>query len=160
MMVFMVFGTALLKAIDKSLQNQKRQQQPRPSTPPGSVEGTKCGGGHQPLQEAKRKVKTVMVVDIALVPSGSSVTLFAVITGFDTEVPLVMFCVPFTYMPLMWLAFNIQVHSGRSRACKRPLSPMNSRLLSPGSRPRPGTRSKLFFSRKQEQQVIPTEVPF
>lgn len=158
MVSFVIFGRALLKAIDKSLQNQKQQQQQTRSTA-GAVQGAKGGAGGHTLLDARRKVKTVVGVDVALVSSGSLITLVAVITGFDMEVPLVMFGVTFAYVPLIWLAFNIQVHSGRSGPHGRLVSPTVSsgRLLKSGPT---SLRSMLYSSRKsKEQQIVPTEVP-
>lgn len=162
MVVFMIFGRALLQAINKSLRNQEQQwqqqQAPRPSTA-GGVMGAKGRRGSQTLLAAKRKVKTVVVVNTVLVTLGSSFTLLAVITGFYMEVPLITCGVFFSYVPLMWLAFNIQVHGGRSGSHGRLLSPMPSGLLPPGSPQLLSMKSKLFSSTKQEQQVVPTEVP-
>lgn len=151
MVAFVIFGKALLETIDKSLQNQKQHRQPQ---------GTTDGAANRTLLEAKRKVKTVMVADVVLVVSGSSITLLAVNTGFDTEVPLVMFGVTFAYLPLIFLACNVQVHGGRSGAHRRLVSPLSSRLRSPGSRLWPSLRSKIFSFSNQQQQVVPTEAPY
>ena len=157
MAIFIIFGRALLQAIDKSLQNQKHQHKEAPGTLGG---GQSAHGGRGALQHAKRKIKTVVAVEVFLVSTGCSITLVAVITGFDTELPLVMFGIPFVYVPLGWLAFNVQVHSGRSRSRERLPLPINSRPLSPGSRSRPGApRSNVLPSRKQEQRVVPTSAP-
>lgn len=157
MVTFMIVGRALLQAIDKSLQNQRQQQQ-TPSTA-ASTRGARGGPGKNTLLDAKRKVKTVVIVDVILVVSGSFITLLAVVTGLYTGVPLVMFGVIFGYTPLVWLAFNIQVHGGRSGSHRRSLTSMNSGPLSRMSGPRTSLRRNLFSSTKQEKQVVPTEVP-
>lgn len=159
MVTFLIFGRALLEAIDKSLQNQKqqRQQQQTPSTA-GEGQGAKGGGGDQTLLEAKRKVKTVMAVEAALIAFCVLTSFPVLITEIDLVIPLSTFGVTFGYMPLMWLAFNIRVHGGRSGPHARLVSPLSSGLRSPWSRSRlRPSRSKC--SSKQEQQVVPTEVP-
>lgn len=96
------------------------------------------GAGNYTLLKARRKVTTVVTVGVVLVSSASFITILAAITGFDMDVPLVMYGVVFAYVPLLWLAISIQVHSGRSRFHERLLSPMNSRRLSRRDSPRPG----------------------
>ena len=158
MTTFVIFGRALLKAIDKSLQNQKNQQQQARSTEE-ELRGTKGGSaGDHTLQDARRKVKTVVGVDVVMVSSGALVTIVAVTTGFDMEVPLVMFGVTFAFLPLIWLSFNIQVHGGRSGSHGRMVSPLSSgRVLRSGPTI---PRSMLLSARKhQEEQVVPTESP-
>lgn len=156
MVTFVILGTALLKAIDTSLQNHKHRKSQQALKTAGRVQGAKGGGGDHKLLEAKRKIKTVMAVDVVLVLSGSSITILAVITGFDMEVPLIMFGVTFAYVPLIWLALNVQVHSGRSRLHRQEAlrSTMDSRLPYPGSRLHlhTGLRSTLYSSRKLQER--------
>lgn len=153
--IFIVVGKALLQAIHKSL---KKQQQRRKQSAPGGAGGPKDEAGSQTLLEARRKVKTVVVVDIVLVLSGTLTTLLAVITGLDMEAPLLLFGVIFAYVPLIWLAFNIQVHSGRSGSQERPRLRTKGELLT-AHPPRPSMTSKLCSSMKHEQQVVPAEAP-
>eukprot|EP00752_Nemacystus_decipiens_P006286 g5666.t2 len=95
MVVFVIFGRVLVKAIDKSLQHQDQQQLQATRTAAGGVQGKNGGAGNHSLLDARRKVKTVVVVDVVLVSSGTLITLFAMIKGFDVEAPLVMFGITF-----------------------------------------------------------------
>lgn len=151
MVTFIVFGRALLKAIDKSLQNQKQQT----LVAKGCGEGAKDGAGSHTLSEAKRKVKLVVVVETVMMSSSCLFAFPILISGLDLDMPL-MFGTTVAYLPLMWLAFNVHVHGGRSGSHRRPAPPTSS-----GHAEGLGLsgRKTLFSSTKQEKKVVPTEVP-
>ncbi|CAB1117434.1 unnamed protein product [Ectocarpus sp. CCAP 1310/34] len=74
---------------------------------------SELGGGE--LQAAKRKVRWVMVFCALMSLEGYAILLLSILSKYGTTVPLILFGVQMAIFPLVWHAFNIQLHAGRSR---------------------------------------------
>ncbi|CAN0450077.1 unnamed protein product [Ectocarpus sp. 12 AP-2014] len=164
---FWIFGRALLRAINASLQNSRKRalesvfgEDKRESvlaTPCGTEadeEGGRRGSGKSAreggergrssrkwssgrlrrrgswwggegrdeselgdgeLQAAKRKVRWAMGFCAHMSLQGYAILLFSILSKYGTSVPLILFGVQMAILPLVWHAFNIQLHAGRSR---------------------------------------------
>ncbi|CAM9155797.1 unnamed protein product [Ectocarpus sp. 13 AM-2016] len=151
--VFWVCGRSLMRAIDTSLQLQTSF----PST--GKVEGQNGGRGYRTLLEAKRKVRRIMTVTAGLLVPAIAVVAMAIFTPYGIQAPLLMFCVPFGFVPQIWLSMNIQLHAKRSRLRQGHTgTPISAWASGPLSRPAP---SRLLNSlpRPHEGRIVPTNDP-
>lgn len=111
--------------------------------------GAKGGAGNQTLLQARRKVQTVILVKVALVLSPVAFAVPSIFVGLDLDMPLVFFGGGFTCcVPLVWLAFIIRVHSGRSGSHGRMVvvSPLSRGQRFPGSPPRASLTMTVLFS--------------
>ncbi|CAN0245930.1 unnamed protein product [Ectocarpus fasciculatus] len=72
--------------------------------------------GDGELQAAKSKVKWAMAFCAHMSLQGYAILLFSIFSKYGTSVPLVLFGVQMAIVPLVWHAFNIQLHARRSRA--------------------------------------------
>ncbi|CAN0188442.1 unnamed protein product, partial [Ectocarpus sp. 12 AP-2014] len=164
---FCIFGRALLRAIDASLQNSRKRAmesafgEDRRESVLATVGGTEAdeeggrrgsgksageggenrrssrkwssgtlrrrgswwGGegrdeselGDGELQAAKRKVWWAMGFCAYMSLQGYAILLFSILSKYGTSVPLLLFGVQMAIVPLVWHAFNIQLHARRSR---------------------------------------------
>lgn len=81
------------------------------------AEGAECIEGgllDRTLMVAKRKVQRAMVVSAAVAVPAVGVVFLAIFSKHGTEAPLFLFSAPFNVSPLIWMCFNVQLHSGRS----------------------------------------------
>lgn len=172
--VFLRCGRSLIGAIDKSLQQQREQQQLRGALVGNltcdTTEGTQSSlslkkvfskglgfrGGTPTLVAARSKVKRMLVLTTLLVIPSTSIGVYAGFSSDMAEAALIL-DVLLTWLPMAWLSINMQLHAGRSqqRVAPRLLpSQSNGRLFSP--------RSILLSGRWNpfsHQQVVPTEPP-
>ena len=170
MVTFVMFGRSLLKAIDESLQNQKQKQQQSPTT--AGAPGAKGGASKNALSEARKKVQSVVRTTVVSASLGIACNIPMMSVGLDLDMPLIVYGMPIIET-LMWMAYSVQVHSGRSGSYGRMESPMSSGLMSPlssrlrshissglrslGPRNPPSVTTVLVSSAQQERRVVPTE---
>ena len=121
---FLVLGKSLLKGIDDSLQQQQQRQQQlqamgvtpehgkKPST--ASSPGRRSSGDLM-LLAARKKVKRVVMFAVALPTQTACMLLFAAVTRFGTEAPLLLFFFPMTFTPPIWNIVNVGIHQGRTQ---------------------------------------------
>ncbi|CAM9266768.1 unnamed protein product [Ectocarpus sp. 6 AP-2014] len=74
---------------------------------------SKLGDGE--LQAAKTKVRWAMGFCAHMSLQGYAILLFSILSKYGTSVPLILFGVQMAIVPLVWHAFNIQLHARRSR---------------------------------------------
>lgn len=132
-------GTALLRTIDRSLRNSSVNSKPNSPTAAAAVaaaepeaeggreegrhhagtaaaEGAgrrKVGGGPN-LLAARKTIKIAMMVCLTMAVQTVLMLMFAVVTRYGTDAPLLFFGISMGLAPLLWYFLNVQMHAGRS----------------------------------------------
>lgn len=162
-------GTYLVHTIDISLQQtQSEDRQGRGAGPSSVTRGKRYSGErieHSSLLAARKKMKIAMTFCMQLSAQIFAILLFAVFSKYGIAAPLILFGIPMGFAPQIWFSFNVQLHSGRTkRRMPRVLHPTESgRLDQP--REASGVGGKVAsmithtFSRSQQRQIVPIEVP-
>lgn len=159
---FLVLGKSLLKGIDESLQRQQRRSQQLQSMgvvldheKEPSTRSSGRSSGDLMLLAARKKVKKVVMFTVALPTQTASMLLFATVSRYGAEAPLVFFFFPMTFTPPIWNIFNVTIHQGRTQ-----LSRLSSGGVSRYTRTRMSSLSSTFSWRRRSSQprrVVPTE---
>lgn len=102
-------GGSLLMVTNQSIKRSQERERTEVST--GDDHSRMCSS----LQNAWRKVFVAVIVCVNLCIMSGGVLTFAVSSDYGAWAPLVFLVAPLCFGPLLWLPFNIQLHSGRSR---------------------------------------------
>lgn len=134
--VILVCGKSLLNVIDETLK--------KTSGKGGS------GVASQELLRARKKIVFTLMFVVQSAGQTLSMLVVAVVTNYGTAVPLILFGIPMGIVPLIWHAFCIQLHQGRSK-----LSNATSWFHRPLKLTRP--KSPIQHAPPQIQRVVPLE---
>ena len=168
--VFYVCGKSLLKGFDGSLQQHKQMQdelqqmrvimvkgKDASSSAPSSPAG-RSSSGDAILLAARAKVKKVVVFAVSLLTNVLSMMLFAIVSPYGVEAPLLFFFIPMTLVPPIWNAVQVTIHRGRTRLPQGLLS--SSIAASHGGQTGRASISTSFAWRstpnRQPHRVVPT----
>lgn len=162
---FWVCGKSLLNGIDESLQRHEQQQQQLQKMGVLRVTGKEVstplqgrGSADPMLLAARKKVKTVVIFAIAILTKVICMLLFAIVSPYGVEIPLLLIVSPMTLIPPIWNIVNVVIHRGRTKLSR-------GLLLSPGgvasygqSRLASLSASYVWPSRSRQHQVVATEM--
>lgn len=139
---FWYIGKFLLTAIDRSLQRNTAVEE--------------CSGGRRDpaLQAARKKVVKIISFFVQQCVMGSILVLFSAHSRYGTEVPLLLFCLPFV-LPVQLSMVCTQLFTGRSKLRGTSVGKESTRGRS-GLTSRSGLM-KRTANRSHRQLVVPTE---
>lgn len=104
---------SLLHTIDKSLQKSLPAGNASPTVKEGKAKEGKEGG--LDLVGAKKKVERALSFSLSMSVQTLIMLMFSSVSKYGVAVPLIMFGIPMGFAPLIWHAFFIQLHAGRSK---------------------------------------------
>ena len=161
-LAFLVLGKSLLSGIDESLERQQQRKQQLQSAgvaqENGKAHGTSLqdrSSGDPILLAARKKVKRVVMFAVSLPIQTSLILLFATVSRYGTETPLLFFFFPMTFTPPIWNLVNVTIHRGRTQLSREPLS---STDISSYLRRRSSLSVSSILRFRSQRQVVATEM--
>ena len=113
MSTFWVCGMSLLRAIDKSLKEKKKEQK---EDERGGLEGgnTYVLPVDQFLLAARKKIKLIMLLTGFVSAMLTAKLSVAVFTVYGMAMPMPLVGMALAHLALIWHGINVQLHSGRT----------------------------------------------
>lgn len=172
-LVIILCSQSMVDMIHESMKRHAANQRADGATDAGH-NGTAKIVADPKLAAAKKTIISALFFCVNLTSIASAVLLFALVTEYGSDNPIVFLATPLAFGPMMALTFHIQLHSKRNKATPvKPLSPnSNIRSIVSGSsdggygRGRKGTGAtstgtstggKFFRKTTNSRVVVPTE---
>lgn len=118
---FLLLGRSLVKGINESIQQRQQRKQQLQKIRVSQEFGMEAtapsrnqSSGDAMLLAAKKKVKRVAMFGFSLPMQTAFTLLFATLSPYGIEAPLLFYFTPMMFTPPIWNLFNVTVHAGRT----------------------------------------------
>lgn len=130
--VIIMCSGSMVDMIHKSMERHAAKQRADGATDRGH-NGTAKILVDPKLAAAKKTILSALFFCINLTSIASAVLLFALVTEYGSDNPIVFLATPLAFGPMIALTFHIQLHSKRNKGAPAPALSPKSNILSFGS---------------------------
>lgn len=164
LVAFWMCGKSLLKGIDQALEQHQQKQQQLQKMGVIRVNGQEVGtplqdlsSGDPLLLAARKKVRMVVVFAIVVLMQVIAMLLFAIVSPYGTEAPLVVCISPMTLVPPIWNIVNVAIHRGRTKVSRGLLFSSTGESVGRSRVASPAVFYVSEFVRSRQHQIVPIE---